>query len=941
MPSVVEQENELHLHAIFGNEAAGDLDPLAGHLEPRDVAHRAGCPRHTRLDGLAEPVGRGRDDLGHTRDRHGGRGYQSWPRVYRPSILDPVRATLLLVRRELARHPLRSVLTTAGVACGVALVVAIQAINATTLAAFTDAIDDLAGTAALQVRGRVPFDDTLAERIHALPGIDHAVPIVTDTFFAVDPPVAGEALAVYAADVSDGHAVRTLHLVRSGDQVVDDPLAFLVDPASIVVTDVFAARAGLRLGTALRLRTPRGIRSFTVRGILPPGGVGRAYGGNLVLMDVVGAQVVLERGRQVDQVDVTLDPGTSIEDATARIAALLPEGVEVLPPARRGEQIERYLRSYRTLLSGISALALLAAAFVVGCTITTAIAARRRELGLIRCIGARRAQVYGLVAGEAIAAGLAGTLLGVGGGLVLARILLDTASESTALLFSIRTFSRGLDVTLATIVLGIVAGLVTAAVASIAPARAAAGTSPLLAVREPCDLAGRRWPPWSFVAAAAALAMGALTAEVAWDSAWSGNLAALAVDVVLIALFMRSAVHVARGLATPVRRRLGVAGRLAAERLRSLPNPLALAAAVLALGLGLMIMAGTLARSFEESVLDFIRHQVRSDLVVAATTSTGWIESPLDGELAGALGTLPGVARVERLRLAEERFRDERISIDSLEAVAFAPGREGDFVFAAGSPAAALAAVREGRGVLVSRNFARQFDVGLGDTLDVATPRGPLRTPVAGVVVDYVSPRGSIIMARPTYAAWWSDHRANRFHVWLAPGAAVDEIRAAIAAGPGRDLGLKVLTQRELYDYHRGAVQRAFRFTRALEVLPLAVAGLGLAEALLAVTLDRRRELALLRASGATRRQVARAAVAEAAGVGIVGWIGGVLMGGVLSLLWVRINFTVQLGWDLDFHFATGMLPAAAVAALLVSIPAGLLPARRASRLPVAQALRD
>jgi len=124
-------------------------------------------------------------------------------------------------------------------------------------------------------------------------------------------------------------------------------------------------------------------------------------------------------------------------------------------------------------------------------------------------------------------------------------------------------------------------------------------------------------------------------------------------------------------------------------------------------------------------------------------------------------------------------------------------------------------------------------------------------------------------------------------------------------------------------------------------VLPLLVAGLGLAEALLAVSLDRRREFALLRATGATRAQIASAVVAEAAGVGAVGWVGGLAMGAVLSLLWVRVNFTVQLGWDLDFHFAWASLPAAALAALVVSVPAGLLPAWRVARLPIVAALRD
>jgi len=241
----------------------------------------------------------------------------------------------------------------------------------------------------------------------------------------------------------------------------------------------------------------------------------------------------------------------------------------------------------------------------------------------------------------------------------------------------------------------------------------------------------------------------------------------------------------------------------------------------------------------------------------------------------------------------------------------------------------------------VSRNFARRFDVGVGATIALDTPAGAFAAPVAGVVVDYVSPRGSVVLGRSAYARWWRDASVTRFHVTLAPGASVETVRHAIATDVGAAGGLKVLTQRELWEYHRDAVRRAFALTRALELLPLVVAGLGLAEALLAVSFDRRRELALLRAAGATRAQVARAVIAESLGVGVLGVAGGVAIGLVLALLWVRVNFTYQLGWEIDFHFATGSIPAAALAALAVSVPAGLLPARRVARLPVLEALRD
>ena len=601
-------------------------------------------------------------------------------------------------------------LTAGGVACGVALVVAIRVINASTLAAFTDAIEDLAGTAALQVRGAGPFAEAVADRVRAVPGVDHAVPIVTATFFAVDPPAAGEALAVFAADVTDGHAIRTLHLVRAGDRVVDDPLSFLVDPRSIILTDTFAARLGIGVGAQVRLRTPAGIQIFTVRGILPAGGVGRAFGGNLVLMDVVGAQLVLARERLVDQVDVTLRPGVRVEDAERQLNAVLEGGLEAVQPARRGEQIERYLQSFQAVLSGVSGLALLAALFVIGSAVATSVRARRREIGLLRCIGAERRHVLRLFLGEALVVGVGGTLVGVPLGLGLARLLLPTVRESAELVFAMRFFTAGLDVSPTTLALGAAAGVGAALLAGFTPARAAVRVAPLAAVRRVGPPEDRRSSAPGALAAALVLTAVGLVAEIRFDSPWGGNLAALATDFFLVVLFVREARLVSAVVLRPLRGR----GRLAVERLADIPPELALAGGVLALGLGLMIMAGTLARSFEASVLDFIHHQVRADLVVASTATTGWIESPVHEDLGARLLAVPGVARVERVRLAEHEYEGGRISIDSLDETAFAPDRTQDFIFAAGDPASALDAVRTGRGILVSRNFVRQFRVGVG-----------------------------------------------------------------------------------------------------------------------------------------------------------------------------------------------------------------------------------
>ena len=450
---------------------------------------------------------------------------------------------LLLARRHLAPRGRAQRSPPAGVACGVALVVAIEVINASTLGAFTDAIEDLAGTAALQVRGAGRFPRRSPTSVRACRASTHAVPILTDTFFLVDGPAAGEALSVFAADVTDGHAIKTLRLValrRARGRRSPRPSSST--RRSVILTDVFAHRIDAHVGTTLRLRTPVGVQTFTVRGILPPGGVGRAFGGNLLLMDVVGAQTVLGRERLIDQVDVALAPDADVDGRgarRARRAAARARGR--CRPARRGEQIERILRSYRTLLSGISGLALLAAIFVVASAVATSVAARRQQIGLLRCVGRRarpRAPADPRRGGAARRArhrarhpararpGAPAARHG--------RPSRPSWSSRSAL------FPPALDVSPRSIALGAAAGLGATLVAARAPGpRRRPAISPLAAVRTAAQHArSRGGGPRRACSSAAIADRGGRTRRrrCASTRPGRGNLAALAADVALVCL---------------------------------------------------------------------------------------------------------------------------------------------------------------------------------------------------------------------------------------------------------------------------------------------------------------------------------------------------------------------------------------------------------------------
>src|SRR5262249_7692270 len=180
-------------------------------------------------------------------------------------------------------------LTVVAIACGVALVCAIDLANRAVLRAFVEVVDTMAGRAALQVvsgEGGL-FSEDVAGTVAEIPGVELTVPVVRGTAFVADE--AGEPVAVQAMDLT-GDAVGQIYGVLGRPaSPLPDPLVFLGQPASTALPPPFADRRRLALGDRIELMTPTGLRDFTVRGLLEPEGLARAYGGNLALMDLYAA----------------------------------------------------------------------------------------------------------------------------------------------------------------------------------------------------------------------------------------------------------------------------------------------------------------------------------------------------------------------------------------------------------------------------------------------------------------------------------------------------------------------------------------------------------------------------------------------------------------------------------------------------------------------------
>src|SRR5215475_4978020 len=266
---------------------------------------------------------------------------------------------LRMPRRFLRGSGAALALTVAAIACGVALVCAFDVASRGVEQAFVDVIDTMAGRAALQVTsgdgGLVPED--IAARVATVPGVTLALGVVQASAIVGD-GADRESLAIHATDLINdaGATVYGMRTVALGD-----PLDLLAHRDSIMLTRALASRRGLALGDRIELVVQGGRRVFTVRGLLEPEGVVRAFGGNVAVMDLYAAQSIFTRPGLVTGVDVVVEPTADLTSVTAAIAAVLPPGLQVVTPAQRQADLHRVMRSLPIALNAMGLFSLLAA----------------------------------------------------------------------------------------------------------------------------------------------------------------------------------------------------------------------------------------------------------------------------------------------------------------------------------------------------------------------------------------------------------------------------------------------------------------------------------------------------------------------------------------------------------------------------------------------------
>lgn len=651
-------------------------------------------------------------------------------------------------------------------------------------------------------------------------------------------------------------------------------------------------------------------------------------------MPLATAQALFNMPGQINALSGQFADGQDAEALRQAILARLGPGYAAGAVEAGGAEWDAVLQMGEAAFMLFGGLALAMGGFIILNTFRTGIAERRRDIGMLRAVGATRRTVVGIVVLESLLLGAAGTALGILAGYILVSGLVRAIGPTWARYFGAPLGAPAFGPTAWLVSVGL--GLLVPLLSGLLPALTAGRLPPLEALR-PAEAAverrGGRVRRLSGVALLGLALLGLLSGEA--RLALLGSLLSLAGLIVLGPLLVAPlARYGGRLLALAFPRE----GAIAQGNLLRNPGRAAITASAMLISLAILVALAGLASSFTRGLLGYLEQSMRADyLLVPEALFLGRGDGGAGPELAERLRATPGVSAVTTLRQTSGRINGNEAQLIGIDPQTY-PELAG-LVFTAGEPVAAYRRLAEGGAVIVNGVLAAQAGLAPGDVVTLETPGGPRRYEVVGVGIDYLNSRvATAYFSQADLAAALGPQNDALLMANRAPDADPAALEAALLALTRDYPTFSLVSFAQWREEQLAGNQARTNILYALMAALAAPSLIALANTLGINVLERTRELAVLRAIGATRGQVQRLIVAESLLLASLGVLGGALAG--VGLGYALVGAINRSGLNFPYSFPASGIVLAALVGLAFGVLAALLPARRAARLDIIAALR-
>jgi putative ABC transport system permease protein len=702
----------------------------------------------------------------------------------------------------------------------------------------------------------------------------------------------------------------------------------------VVIDGSTADKEGFKVGDTVGVQGRGPVEDLGISGIVKFGSVSTIGGATLAGFDLPTAQRIFAMDGKLDEISVAAKPGVSDAQLATELEGVLPNDTQVRTSADQAKDdaadTDEFITFLRTFLLSFGGIALFVGAFVIANSLSITIAQRTRELATLRTIGASRRQVLKSILIESVVVGVFASIVGLFLGLGLAKGLFWLFD---AIGFTLP--NSGLTFETRTIVVALVVGIIVTVGASLRPAIRATRVPPIAAVREGATLPESRFARFRTLAALILTGLGfALVVYGLFGSGLGTATILLSMGVGALLVFIGVALFASKlvpGLATvlgwPTARVGGVAGQLARGNAKRNPQRTASTAAALMIGLALVTLVAVLGQGIRSSFTGAVDKIFVSDYAITAQNNF----SPIPTDAAEAAAQTPGVEAVADVRAGQALVFG---NVENVTAVTPNAGEAIALDWSDGSQA--VFGELGSDGVFVDDGFAEDHNLTVGSPIRITVPSGTVVPLVLKGIFDPPaggSPFGTVTLSSATFDKNY-DQPENLFSFVKMKGGVTDANTQALENALTDFPNAKAQTRDDFKDNQVSFLNNILNVLYLLLALSVIVSLFGIINTLVLTVFERTREIGTLRAVGMTRRQVRRMIRYESVITALIGAALGIILGIVLAgLLTARVDF-------INFDVPVTQIVVFAIAAILVGILAAILPARRAARLNVLNALQ-
>ena len=836
----------------------------------------------------------------------------------------------------------RLIMSFVGICLGVTTLVAMDIVIRSVRHSYEDSINHVAGRTALEISiGESGFAEQFLKRVQKAPGIAHAAPVIEAQ--ARLSTKSARTLTILGVDVHQDQQIRDYRI--SGQSTdMRNPLMLLTEPNTILITQALAKREGIKKDQDLYLETIYGMKTFKVGGLLDPVGPAKAAGGDMAVMDVHTAQMAFGKNGRIDRIDLILLPGQTRDAARNRLRQILPEGYQVEPPAFRTGQIVDLLKIFRLNYYSMGFFALVVGLYLIFNSVYVSVVQRRKEVGILRAQGTTRGQIIWLFLSETLVLSFLASLLGLILGIVFAKLTVDLVQiEDMSGLHFMKTSLDGLLINRWDMAKDVGIGIIASLLAATFPAVTASRITPVSAIRllpysQESSWFGNKMILWAVVFFLLSFLVAVLNYLVAFNTLFfllPAILFLLGLSLSLPSYLRRFIIIFHRILSGP----LGAAGRLAGLNLQKNISRNAVVVGAVAVSIAIFVFGTHMVNNFRNSALIYADSYFQANMYVTTGGISAAKITPMPGEMVSEIKKIPGVLSVvpsRNIRLILEGRNAELASSDLTQRLVHMPWtwltekQRKDL----------LRLLPDQNNIMITDVLAARHRLERGQSLILPTPDGPVSFGIAAIGPLLGRSGGEVIlMDSRTYQRYWQDNLADSFAIKLNSKNDFSSAHQAIIERFGKDRRLFVSSANDLKEEMKKNISSGLLVFKAITIITLIIACLGILITLLASILERRREIGILLATGMTRAQITGMVIIESTLIGAAGGLLGLAVGLLISWRYWESLVHPLYGGSLTFHIQYAPLVWAFVLSIGLSILAGLYPARQAAKTNIAEAL--